>query len=103
MRQKRRQYAAKRLSLGFKDKATAATEEGVEDPILEELEYKDREYQKQIEEQKERKPVRIVTEVKGISKQQIENLMLRDEEKFRPLWNWDLLVKDFPSINTAII
>jgi hypothetical protein len=52
---------------------------------LEELEHKSREYQKQIEEQKERRPVKLVSDVKGISKEEIEKLMLRDNEKFRPI------------------
>ena len=82
-RKKRREYAAKRLSLGFKDKLKG--DEGVEDPILEELENKDRDYQKQIEEQKERKPVRLVTEVKAISKEEIERLLIREEDKYRKI------------------
>ena len=87
-RRKHRENAAKRLSLGFNDKG----KEEVQDTILEELEYKSREYQKQIEEQKERKPVKLSAEVKAISKKDIENLMLRDEEKFRPIWaEWSLI------------
>jgi len=89
LRKKRRENAAKRLSLGFNDakaiKEADLEKEGVVDNILEDLEHKNREYQKQIEEQKERKPVRLVTDVKGISKDEIDNLMLRDSEKFRKL------------------
>ena len=39
MRKKRKEYAAKRLALGFKDK-----KEEVDDKILEELEYKTKQY-----------------------------------------------------------
>ena len=35
--------------------------------------------------QKERKPVPLVSQVKGISRQEIESLMLRDQEKFKPI------------------
>lgn len=81
LRKKRRENAAKRLALGFNDKG----KEEVDDPILEDLEYKSTQYQKQIEEQKERKPVKIVTQVKGISKEEIQKLMLREEDKFKPI------------------
>lgn len=81
VRQKRRENAIKRMQLGFNDKG----KEEISDKVLEELEVKSKEHQKQIEEQKERKPVKMVTEVKGISKQEIENLMLREEEKFKPI------------------
>ena len=57
LRKKRRENAAKRLALGFNDKG----KEEVDDLILEDLEYKSTQYQKQIEEQKERKPVKMVT------------------------------------------
>jgi hypothetical protein len=52
---------------------------------MEDLEHKSREYEKQIEEQKERKPVKVVTPVKGISKKEIEDIMIRDADKFRPI------------------
>lgn len=55
------------------------------DEIIEELEYKSKAYEKQIEEQKERKPVKVITSVKGISKQEIERLMLTDADKFKPM------------------
>lgn len=80
-RRKRREYAAKRLQLGFNDKG----KEEVEDTVLDELEYKDSQYQKQIEEKKERKPVKVVTEIKGISKAELDSLLLREEEKFKPI------------------
>ena len=80
-RKRRREYASKRAALGFNDKG----KEEVEDKIMEDLEYKSREYEKQIEEQKERKPVKLVTPVKGISKKEIEDIMIRDAEKFKPI------------------
>jgi len=81
LRKKRREYAQKRLSLGFNNKG----QEEVADAIMEELEQKSKEYEKQIEEQKERKPVKLVTPVKGISKEEIERLMLTDADKFKPI------------------
>ena len=81
LRKKRREYAQKRLSLGFNDKG----KEEVVDSVIEELEYKSKEYEKQIEEQKERRAVNLVTPVKGISKQDIERLMLQDADKFKPI------------------
>jgi hypothetical protein len=80
-RKKRREYAQRRMALGFNNKG----QEEVADPIMEELEYKSKEYEKQIEEQKERKPVKVVTPVKGISKEEIERLMLTDADKFKPI------------------
>ena len=82
-RKRRKDYALKRAQLGFKDSAKAQ-EEGVDDQILENLECNTNQYQQQIEEQKERKPVRLVTPVKGISKEEIESLKLTEEEKFIP-------------------
>lgn len=81
LRKKRRDNAARRLKLGFNDNG----KEEVEDPVLEELEYKSKAHEKQIEDKKERKPVPLTGEVKGISKAEIERLMLREEEKFRPI------------------
>lgn len=81
LRKKRRDYAQRRLSLGFNDKG----KEEVADSIIEELEQKSKEYEKQIEEQKERKPVKLVTQVKGISKHDIDSLLLQDADKFKPI------------------
>ena len=81
MRKKRREYAQKRLSLGFNDKG----KDEVADSVIEELEHKSKEYEKQIEEQKERRAVKIVTPVKGISKEDIERLMLQESDKFKPI------------------
>ena len=46
LRAKRREYAQKRKQLGFNDKG----KEEIDDKIIEELEYKSKEYLKQIEE-----------------------------------------------------
>ena len=81
-RKKRREYAQRRAALGFNDKG----QQEVEDKIMEDLEHKSKEYEKQIEEQKERKPVKMVTPVQGISKKEIEDLMIRDADKFKPIW-----------------
>jgi hypothetical protein len=80
-RKKRREYAQRRAALGFNDKG----QQEVEDKIMEDLEHKSKEYEKQIEEQKERKPVKLVTPVHGISKKEIEDIMLRDADKFKPI------------------
>ena len=80
-RKRRREYATKRAALGFNDKG----KEEIEDKIMEDLDHKSMAYEKQIEEQKERKPVKIVTPVKGISKREIEDIMLRDADKFKPI------------------
>lgn len=80
-RKKRREYAQRRAALGFNDKGL----EEVEDKVMEDLEHKSKEYEKQIEEQKERKPVKLVTPIKGISRQEIEDIMLRDADKFKPI------------------
>lgn len=80
LKQRRRENALKRSQLGFKDK-----EPEVEDKVLEELEWNSKQYLQQIQEQKERKPVKLVTDVRGISKEEINSLKLTDEEKFRPI------------------
>jgi hypothetical protein len=72
--------------LGFNDKG----KEEIQDTVLEDLDYKTKEYQKQVEEQKDlsvglRKPVKLVSEVNGIGRAEIERLMLRDSEKFKPI------------------
>ena len=74
------------MQLGFNDKG----KEEIQDSILEDLDYKTKEYQKQVEEQKDltvgqRKPVKLVTDVNGIGRSEIERLMLRDSEKFKPI------------------
>lgn len=72
--------------MGFNDKG----KEEIQDTVLEDLDYKTKEYQKQVEEQKDlsvglRKPVKLVSEVNGIGRAEIERLMLRDSEKFKPI------------------
>lgn len=80
-RVRRRDFAQRRRSLGFNDKG----KEEVDDKVLEDMEYNSREYQQQIEEQKERKPVKLVAPVKAISRKEIETLMLHEHEKFKPI------------------
>lgn len=63
---KRREYGALRAKLGFKDKS-----EEVDDPILSQLEFDDSNYQKSLKEQRERKPVKIVSDIHGIGKNEI--------------------------------
>ena len=79
VRERRRKNAAIRMKLGFDDKG----KDEVEDQIIEDLEYNDKVYRTQQAELKERKPVKMVTEIKGISKEQLESQMLKEEEKFR--------------------
>ena len=67
------------MKLGFNDKG----KEEVEDKIIEDLEYNDIQYRTQQAELKERKPVKLVTDIKGISKEQVESSMFKDDEKFR--------------------
>ena len=81
LRKRRRDYAKRRLSLGFNDKG----KEEVADSVIEELEQKSKEYEKQIEEQKERKPVKLVAGIKAISKHEIDSLLLQDSDKFKPI------------------
>lgn len=75
---KRREYGALRAKLGFKDKS-----DEVDDPILSQLEFDESNYQKSLKEQRERKPVKIVTDIQGISKDEIHEQMLRSDEHFK--------------------
>ena len=79
IRERRKKNAAIRLKLGFDDKG----KEEVEDNIIEELEYSDKIYRTKQAELKERKAVKMVTEIKGIGKDELEREMLREDEKFR--------------------
>ena len=79
VRERRRKNAAIRLKLGFDDQG----KEEVDDQIIEDLEYNDKLYRTQQAELKERKPVKLVTEIKGISKEELMGEMLREDEKFR--------------------
>ena len=75
---KRRDFAAKRAKLGFKDSKAE-----VDDPVLEQLEFDDSKYQKQLKESRERKPVKIVSDVQGISKDEYFSSMLQESDKFK--------------------
>ena len=80
LREKRKKLAAHRLKLGFKDKDA---EEGVDDQVLEDLYQKEKDYQRFIEESKERNEIKTVVDINAFSKEEIEREMLRDEEKFK--------------------
>ncbi len=73
-----REYAKRRLALGFNDNG----QEEVDDKIIDDLEYKDMIYQMDIKESKERKPAKIVADIKGISKEELKRLNLTKDEKF---------------------
>eukprot|EP00352_Strombidinopsis_acuminata_P000071 CAMPEP_0176342496 /NCGR_PEP_ID=MMETSP0126-20121128/3208_1 /TAXON_ID=141414 ORGANISM="Strombidinopsis acuminatum, Strain SPMC142" /NCGR_SAMPLE_ID=MMETSP0126 /ASSEMBLY_ACC=CAM_ASM_000229 /LENGTH=83 /DNA_ID=CAMNT_0017687915 /DNA_START=731 /DNA_END=982 /DNA_ORIENTATION=+ len=79
LRNKRRSHAERRLKLGFKDNGA----EEMDDPIADNLDFKLKKYQTQLKEQAERKPIKVVTNVEGIGKQEYYDSMLRDHEKFR--------------------
>ena len=68
VRERRRKNAAIRLKLGFDDKG----KDEVDDKIIEDLEYNDTIYRTQQAELKERKPVKIITDIKGISKDELK-------------------------------
>jgi hypothetical protein len=55
----------------------------VDDPVLDQLEFDEGNYQKTLKEQRERKPVKIVSDVKGISKSEYFKDMLREDEHFK--------------------
>jgi hypothetical protein len=50
---------------------------------MEELEIREKEYRTSIAEKKERKPIKLATEIKGISKEELNSLNLQEEDKFR--------------------
>jgi len=75
-RKKRLDYAKQRAKLGFIDTAKDKDTEGVEDPVFDKLAVDERKYQKMLEESRDRKPLRIPTEVEGISKQEINKKLL---------------------------
>lgn len=75
---KRKEHGALRAKLGFNDKKSE-----VDDPILSQLEHDESNYQKNLKEKRERKPVKIVSDVKGISKEEYHNHMLREDEQFK--------------------
>ena len=75
-RRKRLDYAKQRAKLGFKDTGKDVATEGVEDPVLDKLAIDDRKYQKMLADSRERKSVRVPTEVEGISRKEISQKVL---------------------------
>lgn len=73
-----RGYAERRLKLGYQD-----GKEEVADPILDQLIVDEARYQKSLKDKRERKPIKQVTEVQGLSKPEFYKSMLKDEEKFK--------------------
>jgi len=76
LRKKRLDYASKRKQMGFKDEGKDVATEGVEDPIFDKLAIDNRKYQKMLADSRERKSVKIPTEVEGISKSEISQKVL---------------------------
>ena len=55
----------------------------MEDEVFEELERKEALYQTEVAEKQERKPVKMVTQVNAISKEELEMQKLKEEEMFK--------------------
>ena len=89
--QKRVDNAKARRKLGFIDMETdengntvlAQDGNGVEDKVLEDLNIKSSSYLKQVQENKDRKKIDIITPVAGIGKSEYKKDMLRSEEFFK--------------------
>mmetsp|Transcript_22786 Transcript_22786/g.28213 ORF Transcript_22786/g.28213 Transcript_22786/m.28213 type:complete len:261 (-) Transcript_22786:97-879(-) len=56
---------------------------GVEDKVMQELAVRRSKYDKQVQEQRARKQIDIVTPVQGISRQEYKDAMLRSDEHFK--------------------
>jgi len=56
---------------------------GVADPVMHELEIKATRYQKQVQDQRARKKIEIITPIQGISRQEYEESMLKKDEHFK--------------------
>ena len=56
---------------------------GVEDPVMQELAIKASKYQKQVQDQRARKKIDIITPVQGISRDEYKDGMLRSDEYFK--------------------
>lgn len=90
-KEKNVQYAIQRRKLGFIDLETTAdgktilAEEGmgVADPVMHELEIKATRYQKQVQDQRARKKIDIITPIQGISRAEYEESMLKQDEHFK--------------------
>ena len=75
---KNRAHAQHRAKLGYRNEG-----EEVEDRVLDRLEFDTTKHQKALAESLEKKPVKIVTEVEVISKEEYDKSMLKDKERFR--------------------
>jgi hypothetical protein len=64
--------------LGYRNES-----EEVEDPVLDRFEFDMTKHEKALAESLEKKPVKIVTDVEGISKEEYVKSMLKDKERFR--------------------
>lgn len=73
-----RGYAERRQKLGYQD-----GKEEVADPILDQLVIDEARYQKSLKDKRERKQIKQVTEVQGLSKPEFYKSMLKDQEKFQ--------------------
>ncbi len=76
-----RSYAERRLKLGYQD-----GKDEVADPILDQLIVDEARYQKSLKDKRERKPIKQVVEVQGLSKPEFYKSMLKDDEKFKDVW-----------------
>ena len=87
----KREIAKARKLLGFLDNEvteegeTISAEDGlgVQDKVLEDLNIRRTKYEKQVQEQRARKEINIVTPVQGISKAEWKEGMLRSDEHFQ--------------------
>ena len=90
-----------RRKLGFIDLETDANgntilaEEwvGVSDKVMEELKINKTKYDKQVQEQRARKKIDIVTPVQGISREEYKKGMLRSDEYFKNVWHLSKYLK----------
>ena len=89
--EQRKENAKARRKLGFIDLETdengktilAEDGIGVSDRVMEELTINKTKYDKQVQEQRARKKIDIVTPVQGISRQEYQKGMLRSDEYFK--------------------
>lgn len=61
-------------------------EQGVDDELMDKLNLKKARWEKTVEEERERKPMQIVTPISGISKDEYKDGMLRSDEYFKDQW-----------------
>jgi hypothetical protein len=78
--EKRRGHGRLRKQLGFKDD----TEE-VDDPVLDKLEYDDALFQKAQKEKRDRKVIKMPTEIEGITRKEQYESVYQDKDAFKPI------------------